>query len=138
MDFMVKDGRWYFFSAHDTYTFPLHDTELTDLASCDGVVFDRGNAEDYAIERGELTCSIINRQTNQHVCSFYRKTLYNKIYTSLFGVFLCAGLTGLLMGVCSKKNRAEDVTQKQAAVDSGRDSEMAAIRNPHQEQERGA
>ena len=87
MDFMVKDGRWYFFDEDQSFSYAVSKERDLPIEENTTVAFDAGNAADYETATTKYTSSIIEKQSHTVVCSFWRESVRNLLNTVLQVLF---------------------------------------------------
>lgn len=83
MDFMVKDGRWYFFDEDQSFSYAVSKERDLPIEENTTVDFDAGNAADYETVATKYTSSIIEKQSHTVVCRFWRENVRNSLDTAL-------------------------------------------------------
>ena len=87
MDFMVKDGRWYFFDEDQSFSYAVSKERDRPVEENTTVAFDAGNAADYEIATTKYTSSIVEKQSQTVICSFWRESVRNLLDTVLQALF---------------------------------------------------
>ena len=101
MDFMVKDGRWYFFDEDQSFSYPVSKERDRLIEENSTVAFDAGNAADYEIKTTKYTCKIVEKQSQTVVCSLWRESVRNLLSTVLQVLFYTAiGATVIFSCLC--------------------------------------
>ena len=101
MDFMVKDGRWYFFDEDRSFSYAVSKERDRLIEENSTVAFDAGNAADYEIKTTKYTCKIVEKQSQTVVCSLWRESVRNLLSTVLQVLFCAAiGATAIFSCLC--------------------------------------
>ena len=100
MDFMVKDGRWYFFDEDQSFSYAVSKERDLPIEENTTVAFDAGNAADYETVATKYTSSIIEKQSHTVVCRFWRESVKNLLDTVLQVLFyVTLGMDVIFIGL---------------------------------------
>ena len=83
MDFMVKDGRWYFFDEDQSFSYAVSKERDRPVEENTTVAFDAGNAANYEIATTKYTSKIVEKQSRTVICSFWREGIKDSLDTAL-------------------------------------------------------